>query len=297
VLSKTGQAEGVLVRSGSGEETVISAPRVFVCGGSIESPALLLRSKISNSRIGASLYLHPTNYLFAVFDEKTKPTEGNILTSVVGEYANLSPSGHGVRVETGIMQPTISMSLLQWSGGLEHKARMAKHSHMVGCIAIARDLTPGRVRVDDRGEPVVDYTVSAFDARSVVTGTLLAADCMYAMYANEIIVAGRGVEPWKRGDDFEAWKKLVEAGVPCGYGSAHQMGSNRMSSSASTGVCDPDGAVYGVTGVYCADASVLPSASGVNPMISTMAVARKIVRGVIDDIKNPGKAAKVAARL
>jgi choline dehydrogenase-like flavoprotein len=289
-FNKAKVAEGVIICLPKGDELVISAPRVFVCGGSVESPALLLRSKISNSHIGTSLYLHPTNYVYAVFPEQMYPTEGQILTSVVGEYANLTPSGHGVRVETGIMQPVVGLTLMQWEGGAEHKARLAKHPYMVGCIAIARDRSPGKVRIDNRGEPVVDYTVSAFDSRSVVVGTVAAAECMEAMGAIEIIVAARGVKPWKKGDNFDAWKRVVSSTPPGCYGSAHQMGSNRMASSPSGGACDPAGRVYGVSGVYCADASVLPSASGVNPMVTTMAVARKIARGVIDEIKNPSAA-------
>lgn len=289
LFSKARAAEGVVVRLANGKEEIINAPRVFVCGGSIESPALLLRSKVPNSRIGKSLYLHPTNYIHAVMPEATHPTEGQILTSVVGELANLSPSGHGVRVETGIMQPGIGMALMQWAGGREHKARIAKHPHMVGMIAIARDRTPGQVVIDNRGEATVHYSVSTFDRNSVVKGTILAAECIHVMGAEEIIVAGRAVKPWKKGDDFEAWKRTVEAVDPGCYGSAHQMGSNRMASSASTGVCAPNGAVFGVSGVYCADASVLPSASGVNPMITTMAVARKIARGVVDDVNGSVK--------
>lgn len=297
VLSKDNQAEGVLVRDAGGKETVIKAPRVFVCGGSIESPALLLRSKIRNARVGQSLYLHPTNYVYGVFPQRTYPTDGQILTSVVGEYANLSPSGHGVRVETGIMQPVVASTLIQWEGGAEAKARIAKHPHMVGCIAIARDRSPGRVRIDGDGQPVVDYTVSAFDTNSILQGSVLAAKCLVTMGAEEIIVAGRGTKPWKKGDDFEAWTKLVEASSPGCYGTAHQMGSNRMSSSPAVGVCDPTGAVWGVKGVYVADASVLPSATGVNPMICTMAIARKVVKEALLDITLKNPAAPVAARL
>lgn len=274
-------ARGVVLRFNDGSEQYVKTPRVLVCAGSILSPALLLRSKIPNSRIGQSLYLHPTNYVHAIFDHATHPVDGQILTSVVGEFADLDGSGHGVRIETGCMQPVLAMCLLQWANGLEAKARFLKHPKMVGCIAIARDAKPGKVSIDKAGEPIVDYTVANIDNKSIITGTIGAAECMKAIGAKEVIVAGRGIPEWREGDDWDAWVRKVTASTPGGYGSAHQMGSNRMGSSTSNGACDPTGAVYGVRGVWCADASVLPSASGVNPMVSTMAVATKISRGIV----------------
>ncbi|TXT04235.1 hypothetical protein VHUM_04233 [Vanrija humicola] len=274
-------ARGVVLRFNDGTEKYVKTPRVLVCAGSVSSPAVLLRSKIPNSRIGQSLYLHPTNYVHAVFDHETHPVDGQILTSVVGEYADLDGSGHGVRVETGCMQPVLCMCLMQWTNGLEAKARFLKHPNMVGCIAIARDAKPGKVTIDKAGEPIVDYTVANVDIKSVITGTIAAAECMRAVGAKEIIVAGRAIPEWREGDDWDTWVRKVAGSTPGGYGSAHQMGSNRMGSSTSNGACDPTGAVYGVQGVWVADASVLPSASGVNPMVSTMAVASMIGRGVV----------------
>jgi choline dehydrogenase-like flavoprotein len=45
-------------------------------------------------------------------------------------------------------------------------------------------------------------------------------------------------------------------------------------------VCGPDGAVYGLKGVYVADASIFPASSGVNPMITIMALARHVAKGM-----------------
>ena len=55
--------------------------------------------------------------------------------------------------------------------------------------------------------------------------------------------------------------------------SAHQMGTCRMGSDARSAVCDSRGEVFGVRGLFVADASAFPGSSGVNPMITIMAVA------------------------
>lgn len=63
-------------------------------------------------------------------------------------------------------------------------------------------------------------------------------------------------------------------------GSAHQMSTCRMSGSRDQGVVDQNGKVWGVDGLWVADASVLPSATGVNPMVSVMGVSLGIAKGV-----------------
>lgn len=47
---------------------------------------------------------------------------------------------------------------------------------------------------------------------------------------------------------------------------------------------DPSGKVWGTEGLYVADASVFPSASGVNPMVTTMAISDFISRGIARDL-------------
>jgi choline dehydrogenase-like flavoprotein len=61
---------------------------------------------------------------------------------------------------------------------------------------------------------------------------------------------------------------------------AHQMGSCRLGSSVRDSVADPYGKVHGVRGLYVADASGFPTASGVNPMLSVMALAYRVAQRI-----------------
>ncbi|KAK8114067.1 GMC oxidoreductase [Apiospora kogelbergensis] len=87
---------------------------------------------------------------------------------------------------------------------------------------------------------------------------------------------------------FMTWLALLEkAGNKpprAPWGSAHQMGSCRMSSREDTGVVDARGRVWGTEGLFVADSSVFPSASGVNPMVTVMAIADHIARNVAKDL-------------
>ena len=51
------------------------------------------------------------------------------------------------------------------------------------------------------------------------------------------------------------------------------MGTCRMGRDPRCAVCDETGEVFGVRGLFLADSSVFPASSGVNPMITVMALA------------------------
>lgn len=87
---------------------------------------------------------------------------------------------------------------------------------------------------------------------------------------------------------WKAWVASIEkAGmVPtrCALGSAHQMGSCQMGTKSSTSVVDPRGRVWGTKGLYIADASIFPTASGVNPMITVRSAFACCLSAVLADV-------------
>ncbi len=60
-----------------------------------------------------------------------------------------------------------------------------------------------------------------------------------------------------------------------GIFTAHQMGSCRMGSDPETSVANPLGELHDTPGVWIGDASAFPTASGVNPMVTIMALAHR----------------------
>ena len=61
-----------------------------------------------------------------------------------------------------------------------------------------------------------------------------------------------------------------------GHPLAHQMGTCRMGSDPSSSVVNADGESWDVRNLYVADASVFPTPSGANPMVTTLAMAHCI---------------------
>jgi choline dehydrogenase-like flavoprotein len=202
------------------------------------------------------------------------------------------------------MLPFAAMTNMPWSSGQDFKLDAARLRHAAGFIAITRDRDSGGVRADpDTGDPVIDYTPSPFDAANTLEGVLAVAKVCYITGAREIRALLPGTRPFVRPQTqspeveklgvaepaFVAWlaevKRAGNRPPLAPYSSAHQMGTCRMSSHAGAGVIDPKGRVWEAEGLFIADASVFPSASGVNPMVTNMAIADHIARGIAEELR------------
>jgi choline dehydrogenase-like flavoprotein len=84
---------------------------------------------------------------------------------------------------------------------------------------------------------------------------------------------------WRRGAAFEPFLEGLRARPVASNRvllfSAHQMASCRIGRDRRTSVADPDGQVHGVRGLWVTDSSAMPSSSGVNPMLTLMALAHR----------------------
>ena len=290
---------------------IVHAKRVVLSAGSLFSPLVLLRSGLKNANIGRNLHLHPVNFVFGIWPEEIRPWEGGILTSVNTSFESLSPdSFHGAKLETMTMLPSWVLPLLP-STSLEFKKALLKFKHMAGFISLVRERHPGRVYPDaGTGLPRIAYTPHAYDRAHCLEGMIGLAKICYVMGATEIGTILEGMPMFTRTEEeaqtctaggeaadnpgvnderFQAWiKRLREVGLggpSTSFASAHQMGSCRMGTDERSSVVDAKGKVWGTEGLYVADASVFPSASGVNPMVTNMAISDWISRGVGRDLR------------
>src|SRR3954463_4900446 len=296
VLVENGRAVGVQAQyadpeSGRTARVVVRAPNVVVACGALETPALLLRSQIGGPAVGAYLRLHPALAIFGSYGEDLRAWWGAPHAGLSHEFENIE-DGYGFLIEGAQYTTGIGGSATPWTGGEQHKELMARFNHGATFIMLLRDHGHGRVVIDPDGESVPFYSV---EDPLDLSHTRIAIEKIIRLHeaagAQEVMSLAGGLPRWRRGDRLERF--IERAGrVPQRAGgqrlfSAHQMGTARMGSDPQTSVAGPFGELHDVKGVWIGDGSAFPTASGSNPMVTIMALARRTAFAIADAAGKP----------
>ncbi len=276
----------------------VRARCVVVAGGAIATPALLKVSHLGNGRVGRGLRLHPTVALAGVFPSEQGSWKGPPQTVAVTKFLDLEGSGHGFWIEAAPAHPGLVALSLPWPNGRTHKRWMQQeYRRSTATIVLVRERSEGTVGVDRHGDPVVEYDLLSGDRAALARGLGAAARIVAAAGAKRLVPLysdGAGAEA--RGERFSPSEldSLVEEirvrGVVPNRTmlfSAHLMGSCPMGSDPKWAAVRATGALDATEGVFVADASVFPSAPGVNPMITIMAMAHRTSREAIRYLDRP----------
>lgn len=284
VTIENGVATGVEA-SVNGHSLCVRSRLVVAAAGAIHTPALLIRSGLSNPNIGRHLHLHPVSAAFGIYDEPIESWSGHTQTAACNEFETLG-DGYGFVMEVPPAHPGLLALGLPWRDGRAHKDLMREAAHIAAFIAIVRDRDSGEVRVDRWGRPVLDYTVSSYDARHLVRGAQEAMRLHAAAGAHTVGGASNNLSPLslRGGGELENHLgRIASRGVvknDFGVFTAHQMSSCRLGGDPTRAPVNPDGETYDVKNLFVADGSALPSAPGVNPMITIMTVAHRTAQAI-----------------
>ena len=252
-----------------GRRGTIRFRHVFVCGGAIQTPALLQRSRVPGN-IGASLAVHPTVKLAARFaDELNVPDD--VPVHQVKEFAPELSFG-GSASQPGLVALALSDQWHTFSRAIPDWRRIS--------IYYAAITSEGRGRVRAvRGlrDPIVTYHLTRRDRALLGSGLARLALLMLEAGADEVYPSFR-TAPLVRGrrdlatlsDRFSAAKASVMT--------VHLCSTVPMGEDTSRCGADSFGRVHGTSNVWVNDASLLPTAPGVNPQGTVMALAIRNAR-------------------
>jgi choline dehydrogenase-like flavoprotein len=276
----------------------VKAKAVVVAAGAPQTPALLLRSGFRHRGIGRGLRFHPTTAVSGIYAEPVRMWAGVPQTLHVDRWLE-DFDRHGFWLETVPAHPGLASIGFPWRGARAHKEGMARYAHTMANIVLVRDRGAGRVTIDRSGNPVLDYRMDPRDARTMTEGIVQSAGIHVAAGARAVTSLHHeaGEIPYREGPILRSQLDAMTEDVRrmgarpnrLALFSAHAMGSCPMGADDRMPT-RPDGRLRGAENVFVGDASVLPTALGVNPMITIMAMALRTADFVVAALRGKAKA-------
>ncbi len=279
---------GVVIRDG-GEEVVIRADRVVVCGGAYGSPALLLRSGIGPAGhlrevgvevrhdlpgVGENLHDQPSLYVaYAGMPELIETMK----TYAVDHWT--PPEQVIAKYRSEGWDDGFDMHIYPMGGPMPEP-----HLPFYLCAAVVRPLSRGTVRLSGPNAAdgvLLDHSYltdpQQSDLRRLVDSVMRIREIaqkepLARLLGDELLpgpeIAGR-----------DALSEFVATDLVHYY---HPAGSCKMGpASDPTAVVGADGAVHGIDGLFVADASIMPTVTSGNTHMPTVVIGEKIGRALL----------------
>lgn len=258
--------------------SVVVRPKVLaLCGGAVNSPALLLRSGITSGPVGRRTMLHPVVGLSGRYDDPVRGWSGAPQSVTVHDFVDRGADRVGFFLEAAPVHPMlagVSLPVL----GEEQAVAMGQLAYSSSLIAICVDgLAPGDeggvVTVKGDGRPSVSYPfhpalVEAFAAaHEVLARAHLAAGAREVVTLHPVPIRIRSER------DLPLLKDAAYGRLQHSVFSAHQMGGCAFGPDPATSVVDLELRHHRVPNLFVVDGSVLPTGLGVNPSETIYGVA------------------------
>ncbi len=257
----------------AGRDWQVRANTVISAGGAFGTPELLLRSGIAHPALGHHLHIHPAAWIGARYPEEVRGWEGIMQSYYVDQWApqrilleaTFTPLSFGAQWLPGV--------------GAEFTDRVHHFDHVASIGVHLHDESEGRVGLSSNGSLRLSYGLTKEEARRIQFGIARAAEIHFAAGATEVYpnVGPVPVMPRGRLEEFEA-TPLKPSDLR--LEAFHPMSTARMGADPDTSVTDPGGAVRGTDGLYVADACLLPTSVGVNPMMTIIACSLRVAGGI-----------------
>jgi choline dehydrogenase-like flavoprotein len=252
----------------------VTARLVVIAAGSIASTELLLKSIIAEGKAGKGLALHPVPFVLGDFPFEIRGIQGIPMAYTLHDFGVTNGVEDGGFLVEGIYLPPLQLSLLLPIAGGQHEELMMRYNHYAMAGVLVRDGSNGEITLTDRGIPRVDYSLKSKEIDSIARGVEVISRMWFRLGASRVVTPHMAKPILRVPDEIPEVISAIK-NDPKGMllGSAHPQGGNRMGNNPGVCVVDSNCRVYGFRNLFVCDASVFPTAIGVNPQLTVMALA------------------------
>lgn len=260
----------------------IRAKVIVACAGAVNTPALLMRSRLPSRlpRLGHGFTSHPALILVAEHERSISNFVGHPKSYYLDEFVE----SEGFILETCMYFPFTTAKSLRGFGA-PHSEFMRAFPRLQMILVLACDhADPGnRVTIDGSGRPVVHYRFTPEVTKALARGTLASARIFFAAGARRVHVPA-ATHTTVECQDAERLEEIIDerhyrpGGVS--VSAAHLQGGCGMGLTADDSVTDSYGRVHGAPWLFVADASLFPDSIEINPYLTIMALADRVAQRI-----------------
>jgi choline dehydrogenase-like flavoprotein len=259
----------------AGQPVTIAFRDIIVCGGAIQTPAILQRAGFRH-RVGRTLAVHPTVKLAARFDEGSINTPDDVSVYQVKEFApNISFGGSASH--PGLVALALTDNWRDFGSAVTAWPELA--IYYAAITSEGRGVVQAIPGVRD---PLVTYRLTKRDRDLLGQGLARLAMVMLEAGAEEVYPSFKGAPIVRNRADLSMMTAQFAA-TKASVMTVHLCSTAPMGDDDKLCATSSHGLVRGAKNVYVNDAALLPEAPGVNPQASVMAIAIRNARRYCDE--------------
>ncbi|UYQ60065.1 FAD-dependent oxidoreductase [Streptomyces peucetius] len=245
----------------------VTASTTVVAAGAISSSALLRRSQIGGN-VGTHL---SHNLSFPVLARMPYPVRAH------AEVPMSAYVDHGTHILESVFFPPAALAALLPEWGKAHRESMDAYDHFAGAAVLTASQATGRVLASPRRRDAVPSVLPGLgrvDRTKPRQGLRQLARHFLNQGAEYLLFP---TLPWsgraRSMPEVEQVLAQLDTAAAVSLSTAHPQGGNPMNDDPRRGVVDSAFRLHGSSSIYVCDASVFPTALGLNPQLTVMALA------------------------